>query len=233
MMFFVLFLFFCCPILVLIHFIYGLFTNKEPLNTAVLRSAEIFTVIVFPWLFLATSDDGYKNDCCNDNVFFSPSHRLTIYVLIILSVAAYFYSVFRKKLAPPLLEVIANCFLIVGILLNIAVGMQENDLSSFALFNLPIVLLFLLRLVKNQRLAVEHLKNPERICTNRFEEIAWKFLGLKVFIQIPLLALVCVPLLFIIVSILLLVGQKPDALVRAFTDTYRHGLSQLHPNVTM
>lgn len=36
-----------------------------------------------------------------------------------------------------------------------------------------------------------------------------------------------VPILTIITSVLLLFGQKPDSIVRAFTDTYHHGLSQL------
>jgi hypothetical protein len=35
------------------------------------------------------------------------------------------------------------------------------------------------------------------------------------------------PLLAIVTGILIVFGQKPDSIIRAFTDTYRHGFSQL------
>jgi hypothetical protein len=38
--------------------------------------------------------------------------------------------------------------------------------------------------------------------------------------------LICSPVLAILASILLLFGQEPDSLIRAFTETYNHGFSQ-------
>ena len=49
-----------------------------------------------------------KNDCCSDSAIFSPQHRLSAIVLVLVCLSAFFYSTCRKRLAPPLLEVIVN-----------------------------------------------------------------------------------------------------------------------------
>jgi hypothetical protein len=45
--------------------------------------------------------------------------------------------------------------------------------------------------------------------------------------KLPILTVVCLPVLLALIGILLLFGQKPDSIVRVFTDTYKHGFSQL------
>src|SRR6516225_10107326 len=78
------------------------------------------TVVAKGWRFVEASvlvtlavgmfqNIGAVNDCCEETAFFSPSHRLSILVLIVLSLAAYFFSAHRKRLAPPGLEVLVNC----------------------------------------------------------------------------------------------------------------------------
>lgn len=59
------------------------------------------------------------------------------------------------------------------------------------------------------------------------EKICWKLLLLNPFIKNPIFILLYLPLLFVVTGILLIFGQKPDSLIRAFTDTYHHGFSQL------
>src|SRR5437588_12469663 len=45
-------------------------------------------------------------------------------------------------------------------------------------------------------------------------------------LRFPLLALLALPLLVLVSVVLYLFGQQPDTLVRAFTDSYKHGFSQ-------
>ncbi|WP_431217906.1 DUF6688 domain-containing protein [Puia sp. P3] len=54
-----------------------------------------------------------------------------------------------------------------------------------------------------------------------------KILLLQAFKKIPLLLLLCLPVLVVLAGVLLLFGQQPDSMIRAFTDTYKQGLSQL------
>ncbi|HTI92628.1 MAG TPA: DUF6688 family protein, partial [Puia sp.] len=46
--------------------------------------------------------------------------------------------------------------------------------------------------------------------------------------KLPVLLLLCAPVLLILIGVLLLFGQQPDSFVRAFTDTYKEGFSQLN-----
>lgn len=89
------------------------------------RFRKIFGVVemIFALIILA-ADIGWKNECCGDSATFSPAHRVTPFVLILACIAAFLYSLFRKKLAPPLVEIVVNCVLLTGIPLNIFVGIQ-------------------------------------------------------------------------------------------------------------
>ena len=46
-------------------------------------------------------------------------------------------------------------------------------------------------------------------------------------IKFPVLAILLIPIVLLLSLFLMLFGQKPDSLIRAFTDTYKHGFSQL------
>jgi hypothetical protein len=61
---------------------------------------------------------------------------------------------------------------------------------------------------------------------NRFGQTAWKILNLKPIVKFPVILVLCLPILVLITAILLLAGQKPDSIVRAFTETYKHGFSE-------
>jgi hypothetical protein len=49
-----------------------------------------------------------------------------------------------------------------------------------------------------------------------------------VLLKYPTLLLLCLPVVLGVTTFFLLLGQKPDSLIRAFTDTYRQGFSQLN-----
>jgi len=52
-------------------------------------------------------------------------------------------------------------------------------------------------------------------------------LNLPVILKYPLFVILLIPLLAVLAAVLMLIGQKPDSFIRAFTDTYKQGLSQL------
>lgn len=212
------------PILV-IDFVYYLLGGGRLLNTIIIRIAEVVTIVGLPLLFLMVFDFEQVNDCCSDSALFSPEHRLSLYVLIVLCIAAYFYCSYRHSLAPPVLEVIINAFLLIAIGLNVFIGIHVEPWLG-ALGNVPIVILYIFMLIKNQQLLIIYANRLEVNTFNPLERYAWKFLSLKPVTKIPLLFVLCLPILMVLSAVLLLFGQKPDSMIRAFTDTYRHGLSQ-------
>lgn len=186
-------------------------------------------VTIFP-LFLLISDFWERNDCCSGSAIFSPDHRLSVAVVAGLCVGALIYSTRRNKLAPPLLEVIINCLLVLGIRYDVIAGIQESNIDLQWLIwvfgVLPVAFQFSLALIDNHRLAVKDLADQggsrpavTGLCCRIIVSPYWR--------KIPLLLLLCLPFLTLLVAVLLIFGQKPDSLVRAFTDTYKHGFSQL------
>lgn len=182
-------------------------------------------IIMLAALITLISDLPAQNDCCDSSALFSPAHRLTVVVLILGSLAAYFYSSFRTRIAPPLLEVIVNCLLLIGLPLNIAVGIQGRWWVYWFFGHLPITMLYLITLMENHRKALENIdKHGEddswliALCREIVYLPAWQ--------KIPILLVLCLPVLAVLAGILLLFGQKPDSMIRAFTDTYKHGFSQ-------
>ena len=229
MLFFLFGFYFVYPLVIIVEFIYVVFLKKSNVPPVAVKLAEFFAVAIFPFMFLTNFDTGDKNDCCIDDVFFSPQHRLTIYVIIVCCASAYFYSSYRKDIASPLIEITVNCLLLAGIVLNIFITIQAGGDALLDLIGTgSIIILFVIMLIKNQQLLIKHLENLETSSQNLIEKFCWKILRLNPFIKTPLFILLCLPLLVIITAILLIFGQKPDSLIRAFTDTYHLGLSQLN-----
>lgn len=211
-------------IIVLIDFFGFLVTGNQIVNKIIFHVTEIASLIVLPVMY---GGFGAENDCCDDNsAVFSPDHQLTIITIIILCLTAYFYSSYREKLATPIIEIIINSLQFIGIGLNIFIAIHTNEPWLAIGGNMPVIMLSILVLVKNQRIFVEYSQNSEFKPKNQFENIAWKILNLQPFVKFPIIFILCLPILIILTAILLLVGQKPDSIVRAFTDTYKHGFSQ-------
>ncbi len=211
------FLLIALPLLVVIF----LATGVGKVNFIILKVTEIASFLILPYLYVSMDT---RNDCCSDSAPFSPAHNLTIFVYVVFCLAAYFYSSYRKKMATPILEIIVNSLLVFGIVLNIFIAFQTKDLLLAIFGNLPIILLALLMLVKNQKLFLAETRNF--IPKNKVQSVCWKLLNLQPLLKFPLLFIICLPLVIIITSLLLLFGQKPDSVIRAFTETYKHGFSQ-------
>lgn len=226
----IIFIFILPLLLVLLDFIVYLFKgrrllSKGELDLGFVRVLDIVFIVIYPLVYFFLID-GSKNDCCQESATFSPDHRLTIYFLILISIGAYFYSALKKGISSPVVEVLVNTVLLGGIILNVFIGIQILPMISL-LGNLPIIILFTFQLVKNHKAFLQANENKVYSKKNFWENIAWRVLRLKLFYKIPILLFICLPVLSVISSLLLLFGQKPDSLIRAFTDTYKHGFSQL------
>lgn len=202
-----------------------LFGNYK--NHSAFSFLEIISVVLIPFVFLATMDFDVPNQCCDDSAVFSPAHRLSVYVLIILCLGAYFYSGIRRSIATPIVEVMINCLLLIGIVLNVFIAVQVKESILWIFGNLPIILILISMLVRNNYFYIDFYQQNNFQPQNIYEQTAWQVLNLNAFQKFPILLFLCVPLLVVFIAFLLLFSQKPDSLIRAFTDTYRHGFSQL------
>ncbi|MFD2163088.1 DUF6688 family protein [Paradesertivirga mongoliensis] len=211
--------------LVLHDFVYYCSGKTGWMSSFWLNAIGFVYVIILPWLFLSNTET--YNNCCTESAFFSLDHRLTPIILIVLCMIAYLYSSWRTELAPPLTEVLINCFLVIAVVLNVFIGLQHKEIGFFFVMHVPIVLHFLIQIAKNQLLFLSETDLSTYEIKSTGEKIAVKVLKLTIFKKIPLLILLCFPVLGILIAFLLLFGQKPDSIVRAFTDTYKHGFSQL------
>jgi hypothetical protein len=191
------------------------------------RTFEFIAVIGTPLFFLMLFDFNQVNDCCTDSAFFSPEHRLTIYVLIFLSIWAYFYSSFRNKTAPPLIELLVNCLLGTGLVLSLFIGIHTNDLLLW-LPGIPAVLFFFIsQMVLNHRLLLTEIAELEISSAHSLNNFFLTILRANVFIKFPLLLILSIPILLFLSLLFYVFGQRPDSVIRAFTETYKHGFSQL------
>lgn len=148
---------------------------------------------------------------------------MSLFVLMGLAFAAYLYCSYRDRLAPPLIEVIVNCLLLVGIALATLCGLHVGVIEYLAI---PLILFGFLVLLKNHKMLKRQLPNAISSSTSAGK---WcdHMMGLPALERYPILLILCVPLLALFGSFMMLFGQRPESFIRAFTDTYHLGLSQL------
>lgn len=231
---FVLFAMFISGPLVLIDFLVFLTEKRNILSGGLLTLIESLTLIVYPLIYLWTSDFDMGNDCCSQSAFFSPTHRLTLYIIITICVIAYFYSKFRSNLAPPLLEVFVNAVLVGAVVLNIFLIAHGSEGWAFWLVGSgAIIILYFYQMLYNHKQILAAFQEDRSASGQSLNSIAHFILMQPLYKKAPLLFLFCLPVLLLLASVLLLFGQQPDSFIRAFTDTYNHGLSSLDcSNVT-
>lgn len=213
-------------IIVLIDFIKFLIVRKRLFRPLFSRIIEIITITGLPLLYLWGADYGMGNDCCTESATFSPEHKLTIYVWIGICIATYIYSTIRKEICPPVLEVLINCILVIGLVLNGFIGYQIIQ-PLWLIGNLPIGLLFIINLYENQQRVLELADKNKFNLDSWVTRNAWKLLNSKAFVKYPILLVLTLPIIVLITSVLILFGQKPDSIIQAFTQTYKHGFSEL------
>jgi hypothetical protein len=192
---------------------------------------QIWTVVIVPICFLLLMDVSNENDCCSDSAIFSPNHRFLIYILIGASMFAYVISVIRNKILPPVQELFLHSFLILGLIINILLCKHLTTIEEGPIWwivgNIPIILLILISISENQKLLKQHIQKNELSSNNLIGKIASSILSLKAIYRYPILTICLIPIIVSLSLFLILFGQKPDSLIRAFTNTYKHGFSEL------
>jgi len=205
----------------------GVIKTKEKL----FKLVKVCTVVIVPIFFIAIADIGQKNNCCTDSALFSPEHRISIYTLLIAYTIAYLLSTYRTHIFPPFVELFINSFLILGLIINIVLCIHINDTELGVLFwsfgNVPILLLLLLELSENQKLLMHFIDENKLNANTSIETCCLSILKLKPILKYPILTVILIPILISLSLLILLFGQKPDSIILAFTDTYKHGFSQL------
>lgn len=216
---------------VLVNFFPFVITGKLITNNKLWRIVEIWVVVLLPIVFVSLFDLPLRNDCCSDSAVFSPEHRIGIYFLIITYTIAYVVSIFRKEILTPVLELLLNMFLVLGLILNIAFCFhfttEEEGPLLWIFGNIPIILMLLIKLAQNQiklKLYIEKNGIEPNGVISKYSLI---IMNLSPIYKFPILLVLLVPLLILLSLFLLLFGQKPDSIIKAFTDTYKHGFSQL------
>ena len=225
MFYFILILIFIPVVLNSIDFLIFLFKGKRSYHKTLTKSLDVATLVGLP-LFYFLGFDQYTNDCCTESASFSPEHSLTIYSLIFICVLTYFISSYKKGIISPIIETLINTILLGAIIFNIFIALQiEPPLGLIG--NLPIIILFVFELIKNHKNISDYSSTFDYNSLSKIEKLSWYLLNSKLILKIPILLILCLPVLTLISGFLLLFGQKPDSIIRAFTDTYKHGFSQL------
>ena len=187
------------------------------------------------------------NDMSSLHEPLSREHILTILVLAAVGLAA--YAVLRsRKERPPLAKVLAMAGVYIGIAVNLLFIIQllgvlaDNSVFMNALpfdvllmllvpFNyivLAVVLLVETVREQGQKLEEEEISGGAELYKSRFLNDCSRILaGSRRWALYALL--LTLPLLCVIVVILLLFGQKPDSVIRAFTETADWTLSTKVP----
>lgn len=150
----------------------------------------------------------------------------TVIVLFLLCLAGYLIlRIRRKKRLPPLLFTLCIGSLYLGIALSLVCLIQliKNDLAvPFYLLNVVLILLKVIKEVALDYRGFFSSEEGERLHPLRrllHNSLHWPWLGL----------LCALPLLGIVIGILSLFGQAPDAILRAWTETADWTFSQRIP----
>lgn len=197
---------------------------KELFRRPLFLLLEVFFLVLNPLLFFGVLEDE-KSSCCDEPPFFASAHHLSIQVFITWCLISYFLIRARPTLASPLVELVLNGGLLAGLLFNLLLFFHI-DFILWVYGSLPVALLFLLRLMRRHQLALAAIP-AYTFSEQRFPQFALRILQAPIYERVPWLTILCVPLLTPLWVGLLLLGQEPDSFVRAFTDTYSHGLSHL------
>jgi hypothetical protein len=162
-------------------------------------------------------------------------YGVDVIVWVVLLVAFYLLFKYFLKKRGPLLEVVNNVFLYAGLILSSVIFWQifrETGHDAFGgLSSLlacgPVVVLFLLAIIERHQLFVKETLPHLHVSNTFIDGVSKKILSARIWVKWPVFIVFIWPIWLLVTSILLLFGQQPDSLVRAFTDTYYHGFSTM------
>ena len=158
---------------------------------------------------------------------------ITIAVLGILGLCV--LNLIKVNKTPPLIPVIAMSLLYMGVLLSIIFAIHVLDFDRMGLFELYLLLPPLVFVLMSMRATLgtvrEYAPAPSRMSRIEGSYALSSFLKmLEDSKRWPVIALIMtIPLLGILICILMIFGQAPDAVIKAFTETADFRLSQKIP----
>lgn len=218
-------------IIVWINFISYLFNGRILTNRKVWVITQLLAVIIIPAIFLYALDLEAQNDCCSEGAVFAPEHRMSVYFLIILYSGAFIVGTFRQQILSPIPELLQNVLLVLGLVLNglFLKHFTTPEFEGFLPFmgNIPIMMVLMMLLAENHKLIKNELIRRNDKTGRKIEHWSLTLLNLPPLAKYPAMVVLLVPVLIFLLLFLLVFGQQPDSIIRAFTDTYKHGFSQL------
>lgn len=87
----------------------------------------------------------------NDRGAVYPTSRQAGHIIILLSLACYFYSVYRKSIAALGIEIVVNCFLLAGWACTIFFSIRLANFGVWVFMGLPVNILFVQALLENYK----------------------------------------------------------------------------------
>jgi len=232
------------PIILLLRF-----ANEEP-GELTGEVGSFFHLGLYPLLAILTNLGGEALECYHqeNSLTFARDHLLSLALPFLGTSLVYFYCRYRKHCAPPLIEVLLNGILLVGVLLHVLVGYQyfggsANLFYIFFIWIIPgAITLLVIQLVRNHQLLIAERfgATPQLVgdeaCSDYQTEVGayqdsgfYRMLTYPLFIKSPLLLVAMIPYIVALDAFLLLFGQQPDSIMLVFTQTYYKGFSELRP----
>lgn len=243
--FIILVLLYVVPVLLTLINIINLFAkNRIKENLADSLTFILGTILTY-LLYWAWEPLDYYKPITLDGMSFqlhapvASTHMITVLVLSAISIIGYAILRINKTRLTPLISVICLSTILVGILLSIIYIIQlsknafPHNISAYIPFDVFYMMLFPLnyiicsiRLIRQViGLHLEKLKVDDVKYRNKFllfcQQVLVRSTG-----WYTLAFTVMIPLLLFLIIILVLFGQMPDAVVRAFTETSDWTLSQ-------
>jgi hypothetical protein len=198
-------------LLVIIEFFYFIKNDKRLLRWG--KLALELMILVVPFILLQVYEHmlGLKIG----EGLFTPPYGYLIYALIILCQVTYFYCSYRKCIASLIMEVVINCLLLIGIAVNIMIGVRLASVPGILAICLPAVMLLILMLVHNHRLLIYTLEDAD----TTFLEPAprgWLSGNCAYLLKMPfverllMLLILCIPVFMLLIQVMVLSAGQPD-----------------------
>jgi len=220
---------------IVFNFFYFLINDELKIRKELWSALQILVIFISGLFFFQNESNELNsqlNLCCDGSgTIFSIENRLGVYFMMILYKIGFLITIFKKKVLPPIIEVVLNILLMLGVLLNVIlifhISVEGYLFLPQVCINFPLIIMLIINLIVRQRRLIRFIDENKIESDTILGLICLQFLKFRPIIQFPILLVLVIPILVLATSILILIGQKPDALIKAFTDTYKHGFSQL------
>ena len=204
--------------------------NGNPIEKEFITLTDAYTMIAgigqtaFLWGSTATKDYWVPIMSYEEHTFISSEHLLTVIILFASALLGYVFVRERKSNLPPLLLSLFMAFMMIGIILCVVIIVQllknitDANYWFMPLFPINFILCSIIVIKKAltdfERRDSEIQKTYDNKFLNFFVKIFYKKNSLMWGAAVLLL-----PVFAVIMIILLLFGQQPDSIIKAFTET--------------